>query len=119
MAGVRPGRRGDRQGHGSGIVSSKATPKADALRALRESDTRPMTRAGERMPINDDATAKAEALLIRARYRLNTMPDPSNPSPDEVLIHDLARMLVAAFSEGEGDDALPLFGVLKGEVLAP
>ena len=76
-------------------MSAKPTPKADALRALREREANEPAP----IPIDDDITVRIGALLIRARYRLNTMPDPSNPSPDDVLIHDLARMLAAAVSE--------------------
>lgn len=90
---------------------SKPTPKSDALRALRENNDALAGIADtiERMPLDDDATARVAALLIRAQYRLNTMPDPVNPTADETLIHDLARMLAAAFEEGDdylNDDAL-------------
>ncbi len=100
---------------------SKPTPKADALRAMRESEAANSDNFRQ-IATNDDATLRVEALLIRAQYRLNRMADPCNPSPDEVLIHDLSRMLAAAFGEeedGGSDDALPLFGVREGEVMTP
>ena len=78
---------------------SKPTPKADALRAMRESNAAPVTRAGERMPIDDDVTTRVAALLVRAQDRISAMP--TIVTPDEALIQDLARALAAAFDEGD------------------
>jgi len=86
---------------------SKPTPKSDALRAMRESNAE---------PVDDDATARVAALLIRAQHRLIGLSHPY--TFDEQLIHDLARMLAAAVDEADDylrDDQIELPGFLTRE----
>ncbi len=99
---------------------SKPTPKTDALRAMREANPAlaGIAKTIDRMDLDDDATARVAALLVRAQDRLSTISDPMAPTPDEVLIHDLMRMLIAAFDEGDDylhDDQIELPGFLTRE----
>ena len=129
-------------------MTSKPTPKADALRALREDNATLGTIAEqiERMPIDEAAATKLAAdimRLITEHYRaqmretgidrgnvyavLNALAAATAAvltgtgiDPDAITFFDRAlEENLAGNLGGKEETALPLFGVLKGEVLKP